>query len=118
LKLLFDHNVDRRFRRYLPDHETKTAREMGWDALSNGDLLAAAAATTFDAVLSLDKNLRHGQNLRKLPIPIIVVDSVSNALPALIPFAPYIQDLLRAAPLPAVVHVVGSDGRILRFGVP
>ena len=43
MKILFDHNVDRRFRQQLPGHEIQTARERGWDKLENGVLLRAAA---------------------------------------------------------------------------
>jgi hypothetical protein len=40
--------------------------------------------------LGVDKKLQHEQNLKTLPLPIVVLDSVSNALPALIPFAPHV----------------------------
>jgi hypothetical protein len=95
LKILLDHNVDRRFRRHLPGHEVKTAREMRWERLANGAPLQAAAAAAFEALLSVDKNLRHEQNLKTLPIPIVVLDGVSNALPALVPFAPHVMKLLQ-----------------------
>jgi hypothetical protein len=88
VKVLFDHNVDRRFRRHLPAHEIKTAREMRWEQLDNGELVDAAAVEGFEVVLSVDKNLRHQQNLQTLPIPIVVLDSVSNALPDLVPGCP------------------------------
>jgi hypothetical protein len=36
---------------------------MRWDALKNGALLDGAARAGFNAVLSIDKNLRYEQNL-------------------------------------------------------
>jgi hypothetical protein len=117
LKVLFDHNVDRRFRRNLPALNIITTREMGWDQLDNGTLLAAAAGAGFEVFLSIDKNIRHEQNPNKLPIAIVVLDSVSNALPALIPFAPHVQDLLRA-PLLKILHLLARDGSVTTFGNP
>jgi hypothetical protein len=55
LKVLFDHNVDRRFRKRLPGHEIKTTREMRWETLLNGALLQAAAGGGFEAFISIDK---------------------------------------------------------------
>ena len=111
MKVLLDHNVDRRFRRHLPGHEIKTVREMRWETLTNGDLLQAAAAGGFEVLLSVDKKLQHEQNLKTLPLPIIVLDSISNALPALIPFAPHVLALLQA-PLPIALHLIAADGSV------
>ena len=88
---------------------------MRWEELGNGVLLASAGNAGFQAVLTIDKNLRHEQNLNTLPLPVIVLDSVSNALPALIPFAPYVLDLL-STPLSNLLYVIEPDGHVLRFG--
>jgi hypothetical protein len=117
LKVLFDHNVDRRFRPHLPGHAIQTAREMGWDKLENGVLLKTAADVGFEAMLSLDKKLEHEQNLKSLPLPMIVIDSKSNALPALLPFAAGIVELLRS-PLEPLLYVVQADGAVLRLSAP
>ena len=61
--MLLDHNLPKRLRGLLPGHDVKTAREMRWDALKNGALLDGAARAGFNAVLSIDKNLRYEQNL-------------------------------------------------------
>ena len=68
--ILFDHGVPRGIARALQAHTVKEARAQGWDTLSNGDLLEAAA---FDVLLTTDTNLPHQQNLggRKLAIVII-----------------------------------------------
>jgi len=39
--------------------------------------------------LTIDKKLEHEQNLLTLPLPVVVIDSLSNALPFLIPFVPF-----------------------------
>jgi hypothetical protein len=117
LKVLLDHNVDRRFRKHLPGHEIKTTREMRWETLANGMLLKAAADGGFDALISIDKKLEHEQNLRTLPLPVIVLDSISTALPALVPFAPFVLDLFRS-PLDRILYIVQSNGGVLRLTAP
>ena len=117
MKVLFDHNVDRRLRRHLPGHEIKTAREMGWEALANGVLLGTAAGAGFEAFVSVDKNIEHEQNLKTLPLPVIILDAPSNALPALVPFAGFLLDLVKA-PLDLVLYVVQPSGSVLQLVSP
>ena len=117
MNLLFDHNVNRRFRKYLPGHVIQTARERGWEKLANGALLQAAANAGFEALMSIDKKLEHEQNLSGLPLPIVLVDCVSNALPALLPFVPPILKLL-SSPLDCALYIAQSDGTIIRLTSP
>ncbi len=114
MKLLFDHNVDRRFRRYIPGHEIRTTKEMGWETLSNGVLLKSAADAGFEAFVSIDKKIEHEQNLKILPLTVIVIDALSNALPTLIPFSPLLLDLLKQ-PVDPVLFVVEPTGRVHRL---
>lgn len=90
---------------------------MGWETFENGVLIEAAAGDGFDALLSIDKNIEHEQNLRGLPLPVIVLDSVSNALPALLPFAPFVLELLKS-PLDRILYIVQSDGVVLQLSAP
>jgi len=39
VRLLLDECVPRKFKDLLPGHQVSTAREMGWSALRNGELL-------------------------------------------------------------------------------
>jgi hypothetical protein len=117
VKVLFDHNVDRRFRRHLVGHEIKTTREMGWETLANGILLRESASAGFDVFISIDKKLRHEQNLITLPLPIVVLDAISNALPSLIPFAPGLLQLLSAR-LDRCLYILDDAGTVSRLGGP
>ena len=63
---------------------------MGWSGVKNGKLLALAAAD-FDAFVTVDKNLPYQQNLATLPIALVVLDSASIELPALLPLVPTLQ---------------------------
>jgi hypothetical protein len=53
--------MPRGLRALLADYEVRTARQMGWDRLTNGELLAAAAGC--DAMITADRNIRYQQNL-------------------------------------------------------
>lgn len=78
MRLLLDHCVDQRLRHHFPGHDVATAREMGWAALSNGALLAAAENAGFDAFVTVDRSIRHQQNLTRLPIAVLELRAVSN----------------------------------------
>ena len=90
---------------------------MGWERLANGILLKSAADEGFEAFISIDKKLEHQQNLQTLPLPVIVIDSVSNALPALVPFANFLLDLLKL-PLARVLYLVQPNGTVLELSAP
>jgi hypothetical protein len=79
VKILLEHCVDWRLARSLHGHEVKSAGELGWERLRNGDLLSAAASQ-FDVVLTVDRNLPHQQNLTKLPVAVVVMAGSTNKL--------------------------------------
>lgn len=83
MRLLLDESIPVKFRRSLPNHDVRTVVEMGWSGVKNGKLLALAA-DSFDAFVTVDKNLPYQQNLTTLPIAVVVLDAVSNELPALL----------------------------------
>ncbi len=96
--LLLDESVPAKLRSALPHHAVRTAVEMGWSGVKNGQLLALAA-TDFDAFISVDKNLPYQQNLKTLPIAIVVLDSRSNELSALLPLVSELErQLARLVP--------------------
>ncbi len=93
MRLLLDESVPRGLRRALPQHVVKTAAEMGWGGIKNGELLARAAAE-FDAFITVDKNLRYQQNLSTLPIAVVVLNAQSNELKVLLPLVPLLEETL------------------------
>jgi hypothetical protein len=90
---------------------------MQWDALANGALLAAAADGGFGVFITVDKNLRHQQNLALLPLPVVVLDAISTALPALVPFSPHLMALL-GGPVQRSLYIIRADGSIDVLGGP
>ena len=79
MRLLLDECVPARLRRFLPAHQVSTVVLEGWLGIKNGKLLALAAAS-FDAFITVDKNLPYQQNTAALPIAVLVLDALSNEL--------------------------------------
>ena len=71
--VLLDHGTPRGVAQALLDHSVKEARAMGWDTLSNGELLKAAETAGFDVLLSTDQNLRYQQNLTGRLIAVVIL---------------------------------------------
>ena len=76
MRVLFDQGTPDPLRRALTAHVVSTAYEMGWSALSNGDLLDAAESQ-FDAFVTTDQNLRYQQNLSRRRLAILVLPFAS-----------------------------------------
>jgi hypothetical protein len=70
--VLLDECVDWRLGRELAPHEVKTARQMGWTTIKNGELLALASAR-FDAFVTVDRNLSFRQDIVSFPIAVLVL---------------------------------------------
>ena len=52
---------------------------MGWQAFKNGRLLREASGG-FDALVTVDQNLKHQQNLDQFPIAVNVIAVPANTL--------------------------------------
>jgi hypothetical protein len=108
VKVLVDECVDWRLSREIVGHEVKTARQMGWSSVKNGDLLTLAAEA-FDVFVTVDRNLSFQQNLPVFAIAVIVLHAKTNRLSDLRPLVP---ELLTAIPTakPGAVTFVGGSG--------
>jgi hypothetical protein len=71
--ILFDHGTPAPLRLFLKDHTVKKTKDLGWDTLSNGELLRAAEEADFEVFLTTDKNIRYQQNLVNRAIAIVVL---------------------------------------------
>jgi Domain of unknown function (DUF5615) len=87
VKIFLDECVDWRLSREMTGHEVKSARQMGWLAIKNGELLSLAGRA-FDVFVTADRNLSFQQNTENLPIPIIVLCAATNRLADLKPLIP------------------------------
>ena len=93
VKIILDHCLPRRLANAFANHFVRTSADLGWEKLLNGILLARAA-TEFDVFLTIDKNLKHEQNLATLPIAVVVIMASSNRLNDVLPFVPAVQSQL------------------------
>ena len=79
MRVLLDECVDWRLSRDIVGHDVKTARQMGWSTIKNGELLALAAQH-FDVFVTVDRNLSFQQNLVSFDIAVIVLGARSNRI--------------------------------------
>jgi hypothetical protein len=73
VKILFDQGTPVPLRNALAAHEVATTFERGWQTLRNGELLTAAEAAGFEALITTDRQIRHQQNLDGRRIAILVL---------------------------------------------
>jgi hypothetical protein len=75
MRILLDENTPRGVRRILTGHDVRTAPEMGWAAIANGQLLDEAEKAGFDAVITSDQNFVFQQNLLGRNIAVVVLST-------------------------------------------
>lgn len=105
MKVFIDECIDWRLARSIADHETRTARQMGWSTIKNGELLALAAKE-FDVFVTVDRNLSFQQNLPAFAIAVIVLRVPSNRLADLQSLVPQLLAKIPTAKPGAVTYVV------------
>lgn len=73
MRVLLDHGTPAPLISFLQDHDVEKAKDLGWDTLTNGELLNAAEKAGFEVLLTTDKNIRHQQNLLLRHIALVVL---------------------------------------------
>ncbi len=77
MRVLFDQGTPLPLRKHLSPHQVSTAFELNWSALKNGELIARAEASGFDALVTTDQNLKYQQNLADRRIALVVISTTS-----------------------------------------
>lgn len=77
MRILFDQGTPVPLRRLLTNHTVKTAYEMDWSTLENGELIASAESNNFELLITTDTNLKYQQNLSDRKIAILVLSTPS-----------------------------------------
>ena len=77
MKILFDQGTPVPLRDHLTEHSVATAFELGWSALSNGELLDRAEEDGYELLITTDQQLRNQQNLSGRQLGILVLLSTS-----------------------------------------
>ena len=93
MRVLLDECLPKRLKSSLVGHDVQTVPEAGWAGKKNGELIRLAAGT-FDAFITIDKNLAYQQNLTDLPFGVVVLSARSNRLADLEPLVPRIIEAL------------------------
>lgn len=109
MKILLDHNLDWRLFRSLPDHEVKSTRQQGWDALKNGALLDEAEKEGFLVMLTADKSIGKQQRMAGRSIALIVLRAPDNQRKTHIPMMPEVIQVLLSIQPGEVIEVFHPD---------
>lgn len=111
MKVLLDNCVPYRLKRLLTEHAVSHAKDERWSNLENGKLLAAAADAGFDVFITVDKKIKFEQNLNRLPLPIIEIDTADIRLPAIAAITAQINQAISLVAKSRFISI-GSDGTI------
>ena len=73
MRILFDQGIPAPLISFLAGHTVTKAKDMGWNELTNGELLAAAEEAGFDVLVTTDKNMVAQQNLTNRGLAIVAL---------------------------------------------
>ena len=107
MRVLLDECVPRGLRDEIPGHEVSTVAEAGWAGVKNGELLRRAA-THFDLLLTVDRNLHYQQNFTELLLAVIIIHAPSNDIAVLRPLMPAVLVAMSEIKPGVVTHVGGA----------
>jgi len=65
VRVFFDECVPKPLRRLLVPHDIRTAQDMGWSRMKNGELIRHAETGGFEVFVTADQNLQYQQNLQR-----------------------------------------------------
>lgn len=105
MKLLLDECVPRRLKLDFQQHEVSTVVEAGFQGLKNGRLLQSAANAGFDVLITVDQNLIFQQNLKILPIAVLILIASHNKYELLAPLVPQALAALQSIRIGDVVSI-------------
>jgi len=89
VRVLLDENLPVDLAAILHGHEVDTVVGLGWSGITNGELLRRATGN-YQALVTMDRNIQHQQNLGALALGIVLVRAHSNRMIHLGPLVPEI----------------------------
>jgi Domain of unknown function (DUF5615) len=75
VKILFDANTPAPLSYFLRGHDVLRADELGWQGMTNGELLDAAEEAGFDLLLTCEQNVRYQQNFTNRKLAVVILSS-------------------------------------------
>ena len=109
MKILLDHNLDRRLKKHLRGHEVATAFESGWADVQNGELLTLAEDNGFNILLTADANIKKQQNLTGRTISIVVLRAYNNRLSTHLQMLDKIMNAFELVDSGSITEVIHQD---------
>lgn len=85
--ILLDECIPEKFKTNLAPHSCLTVRKAGFAGRKNGELLALAERK-FDVLITVDKSVRHQQNMKGRRIALLIIRAQGNSLAMLRPHIP------------------------------
>jgi hypothetical protein len=107
VRVFLDECVDWRLARDIIGHDVKTARQMGWTTIENGELMIRASKQ-FDVFVTVDRNLSFQQNLVSFSIAVVVLQAQSNRLADLRPLVPNLLSAIESV-VPGTPKFIGIE---------
>lgn len=107
MRLLLDECLPRKLKSSFisAGHNCETVREVGWEGVTNGKLLAQAEFL-FDVLITVDKNLRYQQAFKNRVISVLILRAKSNDIEDLEPLVPAVLNALKSI----------NPGQVLEIG--
>ncbi len=107
MRVLLDESVPRRLASAFPESfGTRTVQQMGWAGCTNGELLRLAADHGFDVLVTVDQGFAYQQNVRDLPIPVVIMIAARTRLQELRPLVAEVIVVLSGDPGRRIHRVV------------
>lgn len=95
MKILLDENLPLKVNyEFGEKFIVKSVKDLGWEGIKNGKLLQLAIENEFQIFVTMDKNLKDQQNLKKLNIKIILLRAKDNRVDTISLFVPKIKSIL------------------------
>lgn len=103
MRLPLDENVPRRLARHLrpPTFAVHAVPGVGWTGIRNGTIIARHG---YDALITFDRNIPHQQNLDLLPLPVVLIATIHNAIKHIEAYVPQLIQLLTSPNLGNTHH--------------
>ncbi|MCW1924299.1 hypothetical protein OKA05_17165 [Luteolibacter arcticus] len=105
-RVILDECLPRKLKRVLGNESVQTAHEAGLSGMKNGRLIAAIQGN-FDVFVTVDKSLRHKQNLSTLSFGIVLIRVPSNAIEDLLPLATALRSAIAGVSAGNLIEVSG-----------
>lgn len=106
MKILLDENLPKQLKAdFGKGYDVKTVRDMGWLGKKNGELLGLVVFNGFDFIVTIDKNLRHQQNLDRVELKIFLLFAVNNRRETLQALVETIKDKIKEGSLQKINEI-------------